>query len=188
MFTVYFLHRESSLTALYLNDDHLRDQLWETENVLEILRQGNDQSKLLVYRMFRGYDMFLLRHLWQLTHEAQRRGLCGHGAEDPYLRQHAAFQRHGIPLVLKEPRWVGASWLYESHRSQVMNLEDPGHYTWRFPRTPLLMPCLYPQNIPGGYDFTVTVTLGDRRRLEVGERVIPPPMIDKYKHLSEAFS
>lgn len=188
MFTVYFLHRESSLTALYLSDDHLYDQLQETENVLEALRQGGDHSKLLAYRMFCGYDMFLLRHLWQLTHEAQRRGMCGHGSEDPYLRQHAAFQRHGIPLVLKVPRWAEALWLYESHRSQVMNLDDPGHYTWRFPRTPLLMPYLYPQNVPGHYDFTVAVTLGDRHRLDIGERVIPRSMIDKYKHLTEAFS
>jgi|SRR5687768_4281173 len=186
MFTVYFLHHESSLTAMALSDDHLREQLVETESLLEVLRQGGDQSKLLAYRMFRGYDMFLLRHLWQLAHEGRRRRMCGYGADDPYLRQHAQFQRHGIPLVLKVPRWSGAAWLYESHRSQMI-LRDPAHYAWRFPRTPLGMPYLYPQNVPGHFEFTVDVALGDRLWLKDGRRVIPRSMLEKYTHLQEAF-
>lgn len=188
MFTVYLLGRESSLTAYSLSDDDLRDQLAQTEGLLELLRQpASEQAKILSYHMFRGYDMFLLRHLWQLTHEGRRRGMCGYGLEDPYLRQHAAFQRHGVPFVLKLPRWVGALWLYDSHRSQMI-ARDPEHYAWRFPRAPLGMPYLYPQNVPGHFEFTVATNLRDRLRLECGERVIPEPMIEKYTHLQEAFA
>ena len=190
MFTLYFPHRGSVPIAQCLSDEDLDDQVVQTELLLEALRQGGERSKLLAYRMFMGYDMFLLMHLWQLSCEARRRGVhppCHSAAEDPYLRQHARFLSLGISTAPAVPRWYGATWLHESHRSQLI-FARPEHYAWQFPRTPLGMPYLYPQNIRGQFEFTVATNLGDRHRLDAGERVIPQAMIEKYNHLQEAFA
>lgn len=190
MFTLYFPHRGSVPTAQCLSDDDLDDQVWAAEGVLRALRSGDGQSKLLVYRMFMGYDMFVLMHLWQLSCEARRRGVhppCHSAADDPYLRQHAQFLKIGISTTPKVPRWYGATWLHESHRSQLV-LRQPRHYAWQFPRTPMMMPYLYPQNVSGHFEFTVATNVIDRRRLDTGERVIPQTMIGKYDHLQEAFA
>ena len=190
MFTILFPHYESSLTARCFSDDDLRLQLRDTEGTLEALRQAGEESKLLVVNMFRGYDMFLFTHLWQLVREAQYRGILSvkDGPEaDPYLRQHHRFMAHRIPRILTVPRWRGARWLLESHRSHLIR-KDPYHYGHQFPRTPLDMPLLYPQNVPGHFEFTVAVSGADRQRMATGERVLPPQFITGNTHLTEAFA
>lgn len=187
MFTVYFPHRGSLPTAQCLSDDDLVEQQEVVQYVLSALRYGGNQSKLLAYRMFAHYDMFLLLHLWQLVCETGRRGLPPQPRRldnNPYLQWRHRFLSEGISTTPRTPRWYGWTPLIEASRSALIR-KNPAHYGHQFPTTALDMPYLWPLNVEGHFEFTVRVSEAERRLMASGARVIPPELVTNSKHLKE---
>lgn len=187
MFTVYFPHRGSLPTVRCLADEDLLEQQDTVQYVLSALRYGGNKSKLLAYRMFTQYDMFLLMHLWQIVCETGRRGLPPQPRRldnNPHLKWRQRFLDEGVNTYPRTPRWYGWNPLVESSRSALIR-KNPAHYGHQFPTTPLEMPYLWPQNVEGQFEFTVQLSGAERRLVASGERVIPLELVTKSKHLKE---
>lgn len=187
MFKLYFPYSGQLETVRALDDDMLLGQLENAECVCQALVDAGDDSRMLCVRQWRGYEGFVLLHLRRLVTEIMLRGLHHWEHNDPrnpYVNRWIQLTRKGINQAPRPPRWIGGQWYLDSNRSELIRIY-PTYYAQRFPTTPLDMPYVWPQNIPGSFDYTTLITLRDKEMVETGERVLP----DKYfDHIMEKIS
>lgn len=182
MFTMYLPYSDTNASARCLDDDLLWQQLHDMPLLLKVLAHEltGQQSRLLCYNQWRGYEGFLANYTHRMQIEAQKRDL-GHWLDEwrtsPYAQVWTVIREAGFNGASRAPRWVGGHWFLASQRSQLIR-RNPAYYAHQFPTTPLDMPLLYPQNTPGKFDYTISVSKRDSDRLEDHERVIPAPFVE----------
>lgn len=180
MFTVYMPYSATTASAECLDDDLLWQQLHQVPLLVEAIADHDVFSRRMDARQWRGYEGFLANYTHRMQIEAQKRGLgswLDEWQDSPYAEVWAVIRRAGFNPASRPPRWIGGEWFLHSNRSQLIRL-NPTHYAQRFPTTPMEMPFLIPQNIPGQFDYTIQVSKRDSDLLEDHERVIPAPFVE----------
>jgi len=163
-----------------LCNDDLIDQIRQCEIILQILAEPNtDESKLLVHKMWRGYESAVLWHTIQACQEFdlrapqwQRRTLAV--TRRSWLRA----QKAGWRLPPLMPRWFGYRLVHMSHQSHLIR-HRPDTYARHWPDVPLDMPLLWPQNVPGRFEFTIDISALHRQALTRGELVLRTTSTDR---------
>lgn len=183
MLKVYMPYSDHLKSVAVLDDDLLWSQLDEAQLLCQALAMDAPNTKLLHVKQWRGYEGFLLLYLRRMQVECQKRGL-GSWQDDqrhsPYARSWLLLGSAGKNTAPRPPRWIGGEWFLQSNRSELIRI-NPEHYAQCFPTTPMEMPFLFPQNTPGHFDYTITVSAQDWGLMRGGERVIP----DRYIHYVE---
>lgn len=184
MFKVYVPYSDTTKSARCLHDDLLWQQLHDVPLLAQAIADSNERTKLLCVRQWRGYEGFLANYVHRMQIEAQKRGLgdwLDEWQNSPYAETWKVIRKAKFNPASRPPRWIGGHWFLASNRSELIRI-NPEHYAHQFPTTPLEMPFLYPQNIPGRFDYTVAVSRRDGDLLYAQERIIPLPW---YQHLLE---
>jgi hypothetical protein len=180
MFKVYMQHSDHLKSVACFDDDLLYNQLFDVVNLIDALCMHAPDSTLLAVRQWRGYEGYLLLYLRRMQIEVQKRDLGSWLDDDrnsPYAVAWLKLGKAGNNLAPKPPRWVGGHWFLESNRSELIRI-NPEHYAHQFPAARMEMPYLFPQNVPGRFDYTLEVSKKDRDLLDDMERVIPEEYID----------
>jgi len=175
MFKLYFPYSGQLETVRCFDDDMLLNQLGEAIGLCQALHEAGGGSKLLCVRQWRGYEGFVLLHLRRLQTEVMLRDLEYWDVNDiysPYLLAWRRLTKKGIHQAPRPPRWIGGLWFLHSNRSELIRVR-PEVYAQQFPTTPLEMPFLWPQNIPGHFDYYIDMSLGDRMAVTDRKYVIP---------------
>lgn len=161
-----------SLTSL-----HDRDLLGQLESMYRVMLalaapEAHDEFPLSYgAAMWRGYEGGLLAYALSAVNEYERR--FGHDRNSLMKSRNfwglARSYRWDVrPLM---PRWFGYRAVHMSHQSTLIRLR-PEHYARQWPDVPLDMPLLWPRNVDGHFDFSMTITSPDRRAVRRGELVL----------------
>lgn len=133
-----------------------------------------------VLRMWEGYEIALAAYGMELGLEFT---VGRHMAEDRFWQFSAgvkAFKKSMNETYLAPP-WKDDADVCRSHRSNLMR-RQPGVYGDTWPRTPELMPYLWPfVDEDGGYDLMVSKTEQDL--LRQGKRKLPPSIKSRVANL-----
>jgi hypothetical protein len=151
-----------------LHDDDLIVQIREARNLLRAMAAETSESRLLMVRMWRGYEGGLLNYVGTACQEYERR-TSRHDHTQPILAE--AWRLRGQrqwPIAPLYPRWYGYAPIHQSHRSTLIR-QRPAYYARLWVDTPLDMPVLWPQNKKGAFDFSVTLSAVDREKVKRGE-------------------
>lgn len=177
MFKVYVPYSATLASARCLDDDLLWQQLHNVPLLVQAIADSDERTRLLCVKQWRGYEGYLANYTHKMQIEAQMRGLgewLDEWRSSPYARVWSLIREEGFNPAPRPPRWIGGEWFLASNRSELIRI-NPEHYAHQFPTTPLEMPFLYPQNIPGHFDYTIDISKRDREFLERDYRVIPFP-------------
>lgn len=137
-----------------LHDDDLVKQIYDARDAARQMADAGPASRLLLVKMWRGYEGALVAFYLQACKEGLRRGVLGPGHSAGEVWRIARDCQWGIAPIF--PRWYCYALVHDSHASRLMR-HRPEHYAHQFPLVPLDMPLVWPQNIPGRFDFSLVI-------------------------------
>lgn len=182
--------KDWSCTAASLDDRRLGKQRVEAAQTLNQLLTGSGgYPHHPINAAWRGYEYGLAVYGMQMCMEWNTKRRFADTMFFHFKRAVEQMRLENPDVAFASPPWRGDADVMRSHRSNLIRKQDAGEvkgtdYRKRFPKTPELMPYLWPfVDKDDKTKYELLVSKADKVRLANGERVLPPEIAERVANL-----